>query len=140
MIFVDTSAIYAVLDRSDANHVPARNGWFALLDSGRSLVTTNYVLVECCALTQSRLGLEAARCLLNDLAPVMEVVWVDDALHGIGVAALLAARQRKLSLVDCVSFAVMRQRGITEAFAFDRHFAEEGFTVAGGECLNRDGS
>lgn len=132
MIFVDTSAVYAVLDRSDANHAPARDGWFALLDSGRPLLTTNYVLVECCALTQSRLGLEAARCLLDDLVPVMEVVWVDETLHGIAAAALLAAHRRKLSLVDCVSFAVMRQRGITEAFAFDRHFAEEGFAVVGG--------
>jgi predicted nucleic acid-binding protein len=43
------------------------------------------------------------------------------------VAALLAARRRKLSLVDCASFTVMRQAGARLAFAFDRHFTEEAF-------------
>ena len=36
----------------------------------------------------------------------------------------------KDSLADAVSFVVMRQRGITEAFAFDSHFATAGFVIA----------
>jgi len=34
---------------------------------------------------------------------------------------------KRYSLTDCVSFVVMRERGIAEAFAFDRHFEQEGF-------------
>jgi len=45
----------------------------------------------------------------------------------LAVAALLAARQRRLNLVDCASFSVMRQASAQLAFAFDQHFAEEGF-------------
>lgn len=41
MTFVDTSAAYAILDRSDLNHEAAKNSWFALLDSGTELFTTN---------------------------------------------------------------------------------------------------
>lgn len=41
--------------------------------------------------------------------------------------ALLAASRRKLSLVDCVSFEIMRTLGIKTVFAFDLHFAEQGF-------------
>lgn len=127
MTFVDTSAIYAVLDRSDANHEAAKASWFALLDSDEPLFTTSYVVVECCALAQSRLGLEAVRSISEELLPVLEIVWVDEPTHSMAMAALLAAQRRKLSLVDCVSFAVSRQRGSRVAFAFDQHFVEEGF-------------
>jgi predicted nucleic acid-binding protein len=41
-----------------------------------------------------------------------------------------SARRRDLSLVDCVSFEVMRRNGITRAFAVDRHFQELGFSDA----------
>ena len=69
MTFVDTSAIYAILDRSDANHEAAKTCWFALLDANDPLFTTNYVVVESCALAQSRLGLEAVRPISEELLP-----------------------------------------------------------------------
>jgi predicted nucleic acid-binding protein len=125
--FIDTSAIYAILDRNDANHEVAKTRWFTLLDSGDTLFTTNYVVVEICALAQSRLGLDAVRSIQEELLPVMEVVWVDEKTHSLAVTALLAAQRRKLSLVDCVSFAVMRLRDSQAAFAFDQHFVEERF-------------
>jgi predicted nucleic acid-binding protein len=125
--FVDTSAIYAVLDRNDANHETATASWFRLLESGEALFTTSYVVVESCALAQSRLGLDAVRSIQEDVLPVMEIVWVEEATHTLAMTALLASRRRKLSLVDCVSFAAMRQKGSRVAFAFDRHFAEERF-------------
>ena len=106
MTFVDTSAIYAILDRNHANHEAARTSWFALIDSDEPLFTTNYILVESCALAQNRLGLDAVRTIQEELVPVMDIVWVDEATHSLAMTALLAAQRRKLSLVDCVSFAV----------------------------------
>lgn len=50
-------------------------------------------------------------------------------LHEKGIGAVLAAHRKDLSLVDCVSFEVMRQRGIRKAFAFDSHFQEQVFDV-----------
>jgi uncharacterized protein len=51
--------------------------------------------------------------------------------HGVddpaGVGALLTAGRRRLSLVDCVSFAVMRARQIDEYLGLDPHFDEQGF-------------
>lgn len=127
MTFVDTSAIYAILDRSDSNHESAKNCWFALIDAKEPLFTTSYVVVESCALAQSRLGLEAVRAISEELLPVIEIVWIDQPIHTGAMTALLAAQRRKLSLVDCVSFAVLRLRGSKIAFAFDQHFMEEGF-------------
>ena len=59
-VFVDTSALYAVLDADDGKHSPACAEWQRLLLNS-SLVTTNYVLVETTALLQHRLGVEAVR-------------------------------------------------------------------------------
>jgi predicted nucleic acid-binding protein len=127
MVFVDTSAIYALLDRSDQRHTDASHQWRRLLDSGDLLFTTNYVVVEICALAQHRLGLDAVRAIQDDILPAIEIHWIDQATHALAMAALLAARRRKLSLVDCSSFSAMRQAGSSVAFAFDGHFVEEGF-------------
>ena len=129
--FVDTSAIYALLDRSDQNHAEATRIWFDLLDENRAMFTSNYVVVECCALAQNRLGMDAVRAIHDKILPVIEQQWIDEELHALAMASLLGASRRKLSLVDCSSFAVMRKEGAGAAFAFDAHFVEEGFVRAG---------
>jgi len=127
MIFVDTSAIFAILDAKDESHSAARDRWVELLESDQFLVTTNYIVLETCALAQNRLGMAAVRAIQDDVVPVLEVQWVDQETHSLAMAALLAAGRRKLSLVDCSSFVMMRRQGIRNAFAFDKHFVEEGF-------------
>jgi hypothetical protein len=46
-------------------------------------------------------------------------------LHDVGMTVVLAANRRRLSLVDCVSFATARQFGVKTVFAFDTHFVEQ---------------
>jgi uncharacterized protein len=127
--FVDTSAFYALLDRGDQNHGPAKRAWIEILDAEGSSVTTNYVLVETFALLQNRLGMAAVRGFQEDLIPVLQLEFVTPEQHRSGVSALLAADRRGLSLVDCVSFEVMRNLGIRAVFGFDPHFKEQGFTL-----------
>jgi len=128
MIFVDTSAIIAGLNASDANHETAVKAWEKLLSDGARLLTTNYVLVESAALIQGRLGMTSARAFVEDIVPLLEIEWVDESLHGAGESAFLAASRRKLSFVDCVSFEFMRRVGIRRAFSFDGHFRQYGFS------------
>ena len=128
-VFVDTSALYAVLDRDDANHVPAKATWRELLGGEEVLISHNYVLVETCALVQHRLGIAALRALQEDVFPVLQVEWIDESRHQTALEAALTAARRKLSLVDCASFLVMRQLGIEKAFCFDKHFHQQGFGV-----------
>ena len=126
-VFVDTSAFYAVLDADDEAHAQASTAWRGLIQRERPLVTSSYVCVETSALVQARLGMDAVRALFDDVLPMVTMVTVDEELRSNAVAILLGANRRDLSLVDCASFAVMRQRAIVSAFAFDRHFAEQGF-------------
>ena len=129
-VFVDTSAFYAMLDDKDARHEQAREVLRDLADRDADVVCTNYILLESIALLQHRLGIAAVRTLQEDIAPVVRVIWLEEEDHHAAVQTLLTAARRQLSLVDCTSFHVMRRLGIRQAFAFDQHFAEQGF-----ECL-----
>ncbi|MEW6753873.1 MAG: PIN domain-containing protein [Candidatus Latescibacterota bacterium] len=126
--FVDTSALYAALDASDDHHARAAAEWGRLLGAHVQLITTNYVLVETAALLPHRLGLEAVRLFERDVSPVLSVKWVGQATHAAAMSSVLAAGRRGLSLVDCVSFAVMRDLGLSDVFAFGEHFAAQGFS------------
>jgi predicted nucleic acid-binding protein len=133
-VFVDTSALYAVLDADDRNHSAAAATFGRLLDATErgdaELVTHGSVVVEAAALVQHRLGLEATRALLDALVPLHRLIWVDADLHAEAVTALLAADRRHVSLVDWTSFVVMRRETIDVAFAFDEDFWQQGYTPA----------
>ena len=126
-VFVDTSAIMAVVDEAEEHHVVAAEAWRQLVDGREELWITNYVLLEAFAVLQRRLGLTGVRRFWDDMGPALSVAWVDEALHSMGVAAMLSAGRRELSLVDCVSFQAMRSLGIRTAFTVDPHFEEQGF-------------
>ena len=128
-VFIDTSAFYALLDRDDESHRKAKNSWADLLKNDDTLVTNNYVLVETFALIQHRLSMDAARGFQNDILPLVNIEFVVPELHRSGVSALLSASRRNLSLVDCVSFEMMRTLEVKIAFAFDPHFKEQGFNT-----------
>ncbi|MDQ3426960.1 MAG: PIN domain-containing protein, partial [Gemmatimonadota bacterium] len=112
--FVDTSALYAFLVRSDADHEPVTAAFRAAAESGRRMLTTNYVLVEAAALLQHRIGLDPVRDLDGRITPLLDVVCVTGELHRRAVARLFRMDRRHVSLVDAVSFTVMEAEGITE--------------------------
>jgi predicted nucleic acid-binding protein len=124
-VFVDTSALFALLDTEDTNHRSAQGIFKWLLESDE-LITHSYIHVEAEQLVRRRLGAAAAIRLLDELLPSVRTIWVDEALHAQAVAAVRDLG-RVGSLVDQVSFMVMRQLGITTAFAFDADFDAEGF-------------
>ena len=129
-VFVDTSALYAVLDRDDRFHERAAATWRELVGpDGETLVTTAYVLVETVGLIRRRLGLAATRAFLESVQPVLEPIWPSGALHRKAQGRLLREEGSGLSLVDCVSFEAMAVYDIHRAFAFDPQFAEAGFVL-----------
>ncbi len=70
------------------------------------------------------------RLFTADIQPVITVTWVDEGIHLSVHHALLVAGRRQVSLVDCVSFELMRRLDVDRAFCFDPHFTEQGFTVS----------
>ena len=124
-VFVDTSALLAVLDGDDPNHEAATGMLKAALQEGEAF-THNYVHVEAEQLVRRRLGSAFAARLFDEVLPAIETYWVDEETHAEAVTALIG-KGRASSLVDQVSFAVMRKLGIKTAIAFDADFDREGY-------------
>ena len=128
MIFVDTSAVYALADRRDLHHQTAVRRFGELMARGEALLTHNYILLESVTLLQARLGHAAASSFAKE-STAFEIEWVDKTLHEAGIRAFNAFSKRRLSLVDHVSFLVMKRRNLTTAFAFDPDFRTAGFQL-----------
>lgn len=128
MIFVDTSAIYAWTDAADDRHAAAVAALAELLERAEPLVSHNYVLVEALTLVHHRLGRSASAALDDDFR-ALRVEWVDAALHEEAIDGWTRRSSRAMSLVDQVSFVLMRRLQLNTAFAFDRDFEDEGFAL-----------
>ncbi|MGH3136565.1 MAG: type II toxin-antitoxin system VapC family toxin [Gaiellaceae bacterium] len=126
-VFVDTSALYALLDADDPRHVDVKKS-FASLD-GTRLLSHSYVVVESVALVERRLGRSATRDLLVELVTQIAVLYVDESIHNAATSAYFSSGPTGPSLVDFTSFEVMRLRGVRTALAVDRDFADAGFQV-----------
>lgn len=123
--FVDTSALYALIDEDDTNHARASASLLSL--RGGELVTHTYVIVETLALVGRRLPWAATEQLIDSFLPLIDVRPVDEALHRAAAIAYREAGAPRVSLVDRTSFAFMRAMGIDTAFAFDEDFTRNGF-------------
>lgn len=129
-VFADTAGLFALLVRNDYMHIRAKENFAYFAENRIQLLTSSFVLVETNALLQRRIGLPPVHDLHSRILPLMEVIWVDNQWYVRAMQRLLAQGQRDLSLVDCLSFEIMETRNITVAFTFDRHFEENGFTIA----------
>jgi uncharacterized protein len=128
-VFVDTSFFIALLDEDDEKATAAASIWRQAAAACLPVFTTNYVVLEACAVLQRRLGVAAVRRLVHHVLIPVDLEWVTRDDHERAVEALLVADRRRLSLVDCTSFEVMRRLEVRECLAFDQHFAEQGFAV-----------
>jgi predicted nucleic acid-binding protein len=128
-VFVDTSFFIALLDDDDDMHGDAVVHWQRAAEERWPVLTSDYVVVESCAVLQRRVGVSAVRRLVRQVLDPVALQWVTREEHERAVEALLVADRRQLSVVDCTSFELMRRLEVRECLAFDRHFAEQGFEV-----------
>jgi predicted nucleic acid-binding protein len=129
-VFCDTSAFYAALSQTDCNHESAVHDLERLMqDDATRFYTSNYVVVESCALIRNRLGNDALRDFLENLLPMAAVLWIDQKAHMAATEAMLSHGKNGPSLVDCSSFAIMRENGLQKALAYDKHFSTRKFSL-----------
>lgn len=130
LIFVDTSALYALADRDDRHHAEALAIVDRLREEGVVPFVSNYIVAEAHVLVLSRLGAHVARKWLAELAmPVQQVTEEDQAS---AKAIVLDQGDKEYSLTDATSFSLMKRMGVKRAFAFDAHFTQYGFDVEKG--------
>jgi predicted nucleic acid-binding protein len=132
-LFVDTSALLALLHGDDAHHAPVRSLFEQLARDRVPLVTHSYILVEAGALVRKRHGVEMFRRLGDTVRRAADIVWVDPETHVRAWDLAGDGGRKGPGLVDQVSFLVMRNLGLDAAATLDRHFAEQGFRILPGE-------
>ena len=129
--FIDTSVLYAVVDKRDAYHASARDTVGALLRPGRLLVTSDYVVAETINLANARGGtLVALRILdLLERSAGIRVEWIGPLRFDQTKAFFRKHADHPYSFTDCSSFVVMRELRLTDALTTDRHFRQAGFQL-----------
>ena len=130
IVFADTSGLFSFLVQDDYMHVRAKAVFQSFAEDNTQLLTSSYVLVETTALLQRRVGVDAVLEFHNKIQPLLDVIWVDDHWHEKAINRLITLNQKKVSLVDCLSFIIMEAREISTVFSFDNHFEKNGFSLA----------
>jgi uncharacterized protein len=125
MLFVDTSAWFAVFSRRDANHTPA----ITLIRSlNERLITTDYIVDE--TLTLLRVRGERRRAIVFG-ERILNGGWanvtrIDEADFAAAWALFRGFQDKQWSFTDCTSRVVMERLNVQRAFAFDDHFRQFG--------------
>jgi len=129
-IFIDTGAWVALADRNDPFHAAATAFYPNLVKQWPMWITTNLVIAETYSLIRRRIGHFMSITFLGNMQNVAQLRWIysDPVMEAQAVVILRRYKDQDFSYVDAVSFAVMQQREISEAFAFDHHFTTAGFT------------
>jgi predicted nucleic acid-binding protein len=125
-VFGDAAYFIALLNPTDNFHARARG--FALLPPG-PLITTYWILAEVGdAFSQPRNRAKFARLLeLRASTPDIEVLPPSIEQFQAGSTLHASRPDKRWSLTDCVTFAVMTERGLVDALTTDSHFEQAGF-------------
>ncbi len=129
-IFVDTSAYLSYINPKDASYNASRRAMARLADAHASLLTSNFVVAETHALLLTRVSHNAATRFLDAIfAGATQIIRVREADETAAREIIRRFADKEYSYTDATSFAIMNRLHIHEAFSFDQHFAQYGFTL-----------
>lgn len=120
-IFVDTSAMVALVDQDDASHASMVEAYRQLVDEGYRMFTTNYVMAETFDLLMSGVGPAVARQWLR-YARIAVYHADEQDVRKARQETLRATSGRGLSLTDAVSLMAMKRLNVSDALAADPDF------------------
>jgi predicted nucleic acid-binding protein len=130
-LFADTGAWCALYDRSDIHHARASALLKELKRKKTQLITSDYVLDESLTLLRFRAGhkeaVDLGRWMLQ--SPLVKVINVDEKIWQSAWEMFGRYGDKGFSFTDCTSFAIIRQLGLLNAFAFDHNFEQAGFVM-----------
>jgi len=131
-VFADSQGWIALLNRSDQDHAAARETMRVYARDRRRIVTTDWILAE----TGNGLARSDARAQFVEAIRRLQasasasIIRVNDKYFERALDMFKRASDKNWGLVDCSSFVVMRERGISEAFTNDHHFVQAGFSCS----------
>jgi uncharacterized protein len=131
LLFVDTGYAIALINQNDQYHQQATQ--LSQQYEGHPIITTDAVLLEI-GNALSRIARQEASTIIHYFQTTQEATVISLTPNLLKAALQLyeTHKNKTWGLVDCLSFVVMKQQQISVALAFDRHFIQAGFTLAGG--------
>lgn len=128
-VFLDTSYAIALSASTDSLHGRALRLADELDAAKARLVTTRAVLLEIGnSLARQRYRAAAVRLLTAlETDPNVEIISLSEDLYARALQLYLSRPDKEWGLIDCASFVVMRERGLTKALTADEHFPQCGF-------------
>lgn len=131
-IFIDTLFVVALVNSNDQYHKKA--SLLADKYEGSPLLVTDVILLEIGNGLARNYRRQAVEVIEQFLASdEVEVVYLTPELFERGFTLYKTHEDKEWSLTDCISFEVMREKGISSALTFDQHFVQAGF-----QALMRD--
>lgn len=127
--FVDTGFWFALRVNDDRWHREATRAFSDVIAQGTRLITSSLVVGETYTLLTARFGRAPAMKFLDRLQASERVVpvMVDSEADADAWSLIRQFDDQDFSYVDATSFALMRRLHLTDALAFDSHFATAGF-------------
>ena len=128
-VFVDTSGLYALVDKKDTNYETARDEVVEIARNGQKLVVTDYIIDEAVTLAKARSGARVALRILDliEQSVGIRVERIDVGRFDEAKAFFRRHSDHAYSFTDCSSFVLMRELELRQALTSDRHFSEAGF-------------
>jgi len=128
IVFVDTSAIAAVMNKTDINHKKAIQVYKSILEKRFSKIITNFVIAETHALLLNKtnnikLGLHWLQENAYNNYYVIRITKTDEED---AVRLLSKHFDKQWSMVDALSFTIMEKLDIAYYFSFDKDFRQTG--------------
>ena len=129
-VLIDTSAYFALFDLDDDHHPRALTILDGIVSHGWYVIVTSFIVAETHALLLNRLGYRVATQFLRDMEHTTTTVeWVTPGDIERARQIIYQYDDKRFSLTDASSFALMERLHIPYAFTFDRDFAQYGLTA-----------
>ena len=138
-MLVDTGGWMACADRADPAHPACIAARDTMLETGRTLITTDFVVDETLTLIRFRLGLAAANAWWRQIDGSARLRWerIENERFERARNLFFQYRDKDLSFTDCTSVALMRELKLATVITTDRHFQQVGFDVLPSPRLRR---
>jgi hypothetical protein len=129
IVFADTSYFIALVNADDEAHEEAARYTAAFAGE---IITTEWVLNEFANFLAKPPNRQLFVSMLHGLRddPRVVIVSASEATFGAGATLYAQRLDKEWSITDCISFLVMKNRGIKDALTKDHHFEQDGF-----QCL-----